>query len=364
MSARNPERRATPELQLLIDCCKAAFRKSSPRPSAGDGLNWQRVVRLARFHRVSGLVWHQVRKLEGTLPAEAESALSSDAAAVAELNLRGAAQSRELLRDLDASEIPARFIKGLTLGQLAYRNILLKAGIDIDLLVNPEHISAAAEILRKRGYILSIPAEATAGGLERWHRSHKESLWIKPGSQLQIDLHSRLSDNPDLISSIGMRSPTQLVQVCNGVVLPTLAEEELLTYLAVHGASTAWFRLKWISDFAALMDGRSPTEILQFYERSQELGAGRASAQALLLADELFETLRECQSLRNSLLRQPANRRLFRLAMSQLSAEADPVEPTSTFLGTMPLHRSKLLLAPGLRSKISEMWRQARSAIG
>ena len=124
----------------------------------------------------------------------------------------------------------------------------------------------------------------------------KEWPWV--GSDgIVLDLHVRLADNPALLPVIGARSPTQDVEVSPGITLPTFQNEELFAYLCVHGASSAWFRLKWISDFAALASRFEPAELDRLYQRSQELGAGRAAGQALLLADRLFGTLEQLAQL-------------------------------------------------------------------
>lgn len=57
-----------------------------------------------------------------------------------------------------------------------------------------------------------------------------------------------------------MESARQLVEVACGIELPTLARDEPSAHLCVHGASSAWFRLKWITDLAALIDGRPPAK--------------------------------------------------------------------------------------------------------
>src|SRR6202008_1164170 len=80
----------------------------------------------------------------------------------------------------------------------------------------------------------------------------------------------------------------QMVSITDGIALPTLANDELFAYLCVHGASSAWFRLKWVADLAAFLGGRSPEEIARLHDRAQEYGAGRAAAQALLLVEQIF----------------------------------------------------------------------------
>ena len=148
-----------------------------------------------------------------------------------------------------------------------------------------------------------------------------------------------------------------------GIELPTLADDELFAYLAVHGSSSAWFRLKWITDFAATIQGKPPEALERLYRRSQQLGAGRAPAQALLLADLLFESLCEAPALKRSLERDSRNRWLCRMAYRQLAGRPEPGEPTSRTLGTAAIHVSQFLLLPGPAFKLSEFVRQGRAAL-
>jgi len=146
------------------------------------------------------------------------------------------------------------------------------------------------------------------------------------------------------------------VSVSTDLRLPTLADEELFAYLTVHGASSAWFRLKWISDFAGFLHGRSAEELRHLYRRSQELGAGRAPGQALLLAHELFGTLQHCAALAEELRRDPTILSLYRTALRVVAGE--PVEPTARRFGTLPIHRTQFQLLPGPAYKFSELSRQ------
>ena len=109
----------------------------------------------------------------------------------------------------------------------------------------------------------------------------------------------------------------QLSPVAKGIELPTLGKDELFAYLTVHGASSAWFRLKWITDLAALLHGESADEIERLYDRSQQLGAGRAAAQALILANRLYGVAIGDQ-LGTASTFDPTNRWLARLAERQL----------------------------------------------
>jgi hypothetical protein len=252
------------------------------------------------------------------------------------------------------------FLKGLTLGTLAYGDPYLKMGWDIDLLVTENDLAGASELLRSLGYELRAPRSATK--LDAWHRRCKESHWAKPSGALHVELHTRVADNGQLIPGITVQSPTQSVEVAPGITLPTLAGDELFAYLCVHGASSAWFRLKWITDFAALLHRCPPAEIERLYERSQQLGAARSAGQALLVADALFGTLAATE-LRDSLPGSRATEWLANLALRQLTGRAEPIEPTAAMLGTWRIHLTQFLLRPGAGFKIGELSRQFRDAI-
>ena len=150
-------------------------------------------------------------------------------------------------------------------------------------------------------------------------------------------------------------SPSQDVDIAPGVVLPTFATNELIAYLCVHGASSAWFRLKWLSDLAALLDrcGSDAADVL--YERSQDLAAGRAAAQAFLLSNWLFGTY-----LPVAIAGDRISLWLARTAIKEMLRG----EPTERPLGTRNIHLTQFCLLPGIRFKLAEFRRQIRDAGG
>lgn len=352
------------EFRLVVECCRRAFPDGLEtfRPALAESVDWQRVLRLARFHRVQGLVWKSLAAADAGPPAEVAQALAGDATEIAASNLRAAVESRRLLTAFDEAGLSLLFVKGVTVGKLAYGHFAVKAAVDIDLLVSSDEVASSADVLAAAGYELILPLRAATGRLERWHRIRKESVWRSEDGRFHLDLHTRLADHPGLIPSIGLSSPSQMVEVAKGVELPTLATDELFAYLCVHGASSLWFRLKWITDLAAILHPLEDAGIERLYRRSQELGAGRAAAQALLLADDLYGSLRG-SPLGDELSSDRANRRLAEVALRQLAGTTEPSEPTEAFLGTARIHLSQLQLLPGPRFAVSEVVRQIRAAI-
>jgi hypothetical protein len=349
------------EFKLALDCCRHGFSPAGARPLDPPTVDWALFLRLVHFHRIEGLAWNGLSAVR-SVPEEARQVLSAAAARIAANSLQATSECRALLQRFEAAGIRLLFLKGLTLGTLAYGNPALKAAIDIDLLVAPADLRQAAGVLRECGYALVAPAESRDDrSLLRWHRGWKESVWSKAKPRIQIDLHTRTADNPRLIPTFGVGSPSQQVAVGSGVRLPTLALDELFAYLAVHGASSAWFRLKWIADFAGLIAPCSAQELERLYRRSQELGAGRAAGQALLLSDALFGTLGKHPALREELRADRATRRLFAAALRLL--RAGPVEPTASRLGTITIHWTQFLMLPNPAFKLAEAAGQLRRLI-
>ncbi|MGI8705826.1 MAG: nucleotidyltransferase domain-containing protein [Sphingomicrobium sp.] len=353
------------EFQLAVQCCRWAFDPggSAPAEDASADLDWSFFAHLLRRHRVQALVWDCLKTLQIPLPQSTSDAIAADATEILARNLRTARECSQLLESFIDAGVPLMFLKGLSLGALVYRNPFLKAGWDIDLLVPQNCVIAAVDLLRAAGYRLIFPPATDADKrLVDWHRRRKESVWHKSDGDFHVELHSRITDNPRLIPSIGMGSPTQRVTIAPGSVLPTLRLEPLFAYLCVHGATSAWFRLKWICDFAALLHGRSIVEIERLYEDSQRLGAGRSAAQALLLANSLFATIRDTP-LEARLGDSRANRWLASAALRQLAGPAAGAEPTERRLGTAMIHLTQLFLLPGASFKIAELCRQARDIL-
>ena len=354
----------TAEFQLAVHCCRRAFDPDFAFTSDHEELDSQRFYRLAQFHRVEGLVWKSLSSLGGSLQADIARKIAEEAARIAATNRVSLTECQTISDALHGRGIDFLFLKGLPLGVLAYGTPWLKAAVDIDLLIDEAGLDDAVAALRACGFRREDGRPEEIGALRAWHRFRKDSEWAKPGSSARVDLHTRLTDNPSLLPAVGVCSPRQLVEVSPGVHLPTLADDELFAHLCVHGASSAWFRLKWITDFAALLGSKSGDEIVRLYHRSQELGAGRAAAQALLLADRLFDSLRDCPDLRTSLSADRRSGWLYRQAMRQLAGRPEPVEPTARPGGTLRIHLTQFLLLPGLGFKTSELVRQARAAIG
>lgn len=348
------------EFQLVAACCRwpPSPAREEALLAAAAGADWNLVARIAQRHRVEGLVWNALRQAGAPFPAEVGERLQAAAERIARQNLVLTAESLRLTALLERAQIRHLFIKGVSLGVLAYGSIGPKMGWDIDLLVPIESVEPAASVLEAAGYRLHIPSGPR--GREKlglWHRHWKESVWTTPDGRLTVELHSRLNDNSMLLPEVGLDSPSRQVEVSKGRFLATLRSEELFAYLCVHGASSAWFRLKWIADVGALLGDCPPDEIERLYRRSQEMGAGRAAAQALLLCERLL-AIPLPAALAAELRSDGINRWLLDIALRKLAGRTLTAELNEKLLGTGTIHLMQFALLPGLRFKFAELRRR------
>jgi Uncharacterised nucleotidyltransferase len=347
------------EFELVAACCRwpPSQARAEALGAAAAGADWDLVARIAERHRVEGLVWNALRDSGAPFPAEVGERLRAAAERIARQNLLLAAESIRLTGLLERAQIRHLFVKGITLGILAYGSIGPKMGWDIDLLVPAESVEPAAALLEAAGYGLVIPPGPKARKrLAVWHRHWKESVWVTPGGRTTVELHSRLNDNIMLLPDVGLDSPIRRVEVSKGRFLSTLCTDELFAYLCTHGASSAWFRLKWVADVGALIGGCPPEEIERLYRRSQEMGAGRAAAQALLLCERLLATPVP-PALAAELRSDSVNRCLLAIALRKLAGRTLTAELNKKLLGTGTIHLMQFALRPGLRFKYAELRR-------
>jgi hypothetical protein len=354
----------SPEFALLVDCCRQAFpaKKAPDRlPQVRCGVDWEHFLALARRHRVQGLVWRSLHKARDIVPAETAAALAEDARSIAQNGMMEAAECGTLLTAFEAGGVAVLFLKGLPLAQLAYGDPFVKMAWDVDVLVPLEQLLAATDILAQADYEILTPSGRDGPGqLQQWHESRKESVWRKRGANIHVELHTRLADNPRLLPGMTARSPQQRVVIAPGIALPTLATDELFAYLCVHGSSSAWFRLKWLADLAAFLEGCTGTEVTRLYRRAQQFGVARSAGHALLLARDMFSTRLE-PALGKELESDRANIWLARLAWRQMTHS---VAPTERRLGTSAIHLAQFALRPGIGFKLGELRRQLADALG
>jgi hypothetical protein len=347
------------EFELLLACCRWPRSPAVEEAvrAAAQGIDWERLARMAARHRVEALVHDALRRAGVAPPAAIAERLSFEATAVARSNLIEAAEALRLSARLEQAGLAHLFVKGVTLNLLAYGTLALKHSRDIDLLVEPGAYAQACAILRQDGYRCTYPGVEDMPAILRYAAATKDSVWRSSDGVSTVELHQRLTANPMLLSAIGARSPAQRVAIAPGISLPTLAREHLFAYLCVHGAVTAWSRLKWLADLAAFVSAEDSAGIERLYRRAVELAPGRSHAQALLLANRLLGVPLG-DRLAAELGSDRVNRFLAGAALATMTQGGAIKELDEQAFGTARLNLSLLMLRQGWRYKAAEVGRK------
>ncbi len=343
------------EFRLAAACavwppCKS--RSLNIASLAERSIDWDRFLRIVESHDIVALAREGLGQAGDVAPLEVMRALDVRAAAQTADNLARAAQSIRLQRVLDEAGVRARFLKGVTLGLLAFGDIGLRAGKDIDVLVARDELSVASVALERAGYRQFSPSpdlDADRSAMVMRHR--KDVGFVHEQSGICVELHWKLFLNPHAMAWDGRGE--QVVQLSKGVGLRTLADADLFSYLCMHGAYHWWRQLKWLADIAALVARTDAAEVERYLHVATAQGAGRAAAQALLLCNRILSV---------DLALRPAMARpgrvvtwLTNTAMLAVSAGSEGGSVHATRFGTTRGSLSALLLGKGLRFYWSEL---------
>jgi len=248
-----------PEARFILLCARTSVSEAvrqRVRETARGSLDWSLVLDLARFHGVGPLLWQSITALCADLVPEATLATLRQATQAGRL-LNGAL-ARETVRISRAFEergVPAIPFKGAALAALAYEDTNLRDFDDLDFVVPQARLAEAQDILSAHGY---RPLSRSRESFQDAHYDEPYHVYIHETSRLLIDLqwvmaHEQFFFRLDRTDIWDRRVSLSM----DGGRVSTMASEELLIILCVHGSKHAWERLKWIVDVAALIGART-----------------------------------------------------------------------------------------------------------
>ena len=245
------------EHELLLLCARSRVGDEDARriqTIARGELDWDYLTGLARRHTVLPLLQRQLCAHAGdSVPRNVRQALSEKFRDNAARNLLLAGELVRVVKLLEAEGVHALAYKGPALAASAYGDLSLRRFLDLDIIVRRRDVPRARELLRSLGFRLPV-------GLSRSQenvllRSQHAIALARDGGRLTVELHwgvaSRRFAAVPLAESVWARAVA--VRVGGGEV-KTLAPEDLLVALCVHGTKHFWERLAWVCDVAELLN--------------------------------------------------------------------------------------------------------------
>ncbi|MCU1335644.1 MAG: hypothetical protein JWO19_1225 [Bryobacterales bacterium] len=248
---------ARAETELLVLCGRKTF--GSREASLVDRtlerrLDWTFILNEGDRHCVLPLL-HANLASSGYLqrvPSDARRALQAAVRRIAGHNLALTGELIRILNVLAEEGIPAIPFKGPMVALAAYGDYSQRCFADLDILVDQVTLVRAREVIARSGY---RPALALTPHEERAFLKNECAVQLRDKSRgFVVELHWRFSErnaSVDLpLEDFRRRCGTILLA---GVKVQSLALEDLLLYLCVHGAKHCWERLEWISCVAEIV---------------------------------------------------------------------------------------------------------------
>jgi hypothetical protein len=277
--------------ELLLCCARTTVAPqvvARLRELAATNLDWEYLFLLARRHAVVPLLYVQLEKHASDLvPREFLRKLKQQYLENAARNTVLTAELCRLIGLFAAAGIEAIPYKGPALASFAYDNLALRRFVDLDVIVKKSDVLKAREVLLNQGYAPTKSLSLTQQ--EFLLRTQHNMQFARDNRRLIVELHWEVAPHLFASSVSAEKLWQDLVTInINGTQVKTLAADDLLFSLSVHGSRHLWERLSWICDVAELIQ-RHTFNWTRLLERSANADTERMFLLGLFLAEKLLD---------------------------------------------------------------------------
>jgi hypothetical protein len=279
-----------PEQELLL-CAISPDRTPEiderVRLLAAKPLDWDYLFVFARRHGVLQLLYFQLQQSAADLiPPDQLLRLQKYFQENSARNVLLTAELVRLIRLLKSAGIEAVPYKGPVLAQFAYGNIALRRFVDLDVLVRREHINPAIDRLLADGYEFSKPLTTSQRNL--LSKTQHNLQLRRDNRKLILELHWKVASDLFARSVQADDLWTNLSEVkLNQESVKTLAADDLVFSLCVHGSRHLWERLLWICDIGWMV-ARHELQWSKLLDRARRTQSERMFLLGLYLAAKLI----------------------------------------------------------------------------
>lgn len=236
---------------LIIECCALYPNTQKLESLCSQIIDWNGLLTSAYAHGVYPLVAKSLKSIS-SVPEHIKSVLKITNLDIARRNMMMTSEMLRIMKLLEENGIQALAIKGPVLSQIIHGDVATRQYADIDILVKPEELYHATEVLSKNEYIYEYDLAFTKN--KALWKATKDLTLTNSKNNLSLELHWRLfsgrlfkkSDTEYLASN------RQLMHI-NNQVISTIDARVLLLYLLLHGSKHVWERIEWIVDIDRLV---------------------------------------------------------------------------------------------------------------
>jgi hypothetical protein len=231
---------------------------------------------------------HLTNAASDLLPGHFLSRLKRDSVANSQAVLHLSGRQLRICELFNEKKIPIAVLKGPVLSQMAYGELTLRSAGDIDLLIEPQDFGRARVLLEWLGY--EMTPRLTSAQLASHLNHHCEIQFVRDDWFTVVDLHWGLAPKSFVfnVETDEVMSRLQTVAVA-GAQIQTLATEDLILYLSMHGAKHLWRALEWISSLGELIRAAESIDWDVVVARALQSHATRLLGLGLRLVESVSE---------------------------------------------------------------------------
>lgn len=253
-----------------------------------EDMDWTYLVQTTLLHgMVPLLYWNLSTTCPESIPKTVLNDLRRRSRITTFANLVQTSELLRLLRVLEEHGITAIPYKGPVLAASVYGNLAFRQFRDLDILVREEDAMRAKDLLLSEGYrrLDQLPA----GYETAFDHSRKVCELVREDGQIAVELHWSITSWTFFfpLNPVHLWKRLETVSLADTPVL-SLAREDLLLILCVHGAKHHWRRLRWICDVAELLRVYQEINWGRITKHVSRLGGARMLYLGLLLAHDLL----------------------------------------------------------------------------
>jgi hypothetical protein len=306
------------EFQLMLLFLKFYLKEKNNEDQINDfiklnNINWDKFQHLCRMHRLSSFIYQVIVGIENksaisisslmtpnkklnsikfSIPLTTVNTLRNSTFKNAKNAFKLYSENIKLRQLLISKNIPYVILKGPLFSERYFKNIGIRHAGDVDILISPNDLEYAVEILKNVGYEYNTKIPF----YKQMKYKHHISLLNKKGIPLELHWRPFIYNylfNLDIEKTSNYRHMTtdckQEEVSINKSEMQSLPFEEYFIYLCIHGSKHNWFRLFWLFDIAALIE-KQQIDWNKLLDKAKEYDVIRPVCEAIILSNIFFET--------------------------------------------------------------------------
>lgn len=290
-----PEKfKLTPEFRLVAACSWIAPPELEQEQAeridvlCREGIDWKEFLVLVRRHNVPSLAYTMLGRHAGNLiPQHIRDSLKTDHIQSAGQALFQAAELVRLIKLFSGSGIDLIPLKGVFLSHQLYSDMGMRSSCDLDILVKPECVDHADQILEAEGYSCDYHGLQLTARQKQQFRTHLPHYDFK---------HSKTGLHVELHWNFGLWLPGQMTNFVRhttqrewqGVPVTCLDDDATLLLLCEHGARHLWSSVKWLGDVARQLSSERATGWDTLLKLAAEFDLQRILAHSALMVHWIY----------------------------------------------------------------------------